>query len=95
MPGHTIHIAIAYEYMRKHNDEIKNEKEFIDGCIAPDLVKNKYESHYGNYAEKHEDLKKFVNKTEIDLKSDFGKGYFLHLIADELFYNNVFLIETL
>ena len=37
MPGFTIHIAITKEYVEKHKNEIKNENEFIEGTIAPDL----------------------------------------------------------
>lgn len=35
-----------------------------------------------------------MKQTEIDIDSDYGKGYFLHLLADELFYHNVFEEET-
>lgn len=94
MPGFTIHIAIANEYTRKHSKEILDEKAFIKGTIDPDLSDNKYESHYGNYAENHVGLSNFIEQTQIDINSDYGKGYFLHLLADELFYHNVFEKET-
>lgn len=94
MPGYTIHIAIANEYMRKHKKEIKDKEVFIKGTIAPDLSHNKQESHYENYAENHVGLSNFMKQTEIDINSDYGKGYFLHLLADELFYHNVFEEET-
>lgn len=86
MPGFTIHVAIANEYMRKYSKEIKDKEAFIKGTIAPDLNDNKYESHYGNRAENHVGLSNFIKQTEIDMNSDYGKGYFLHLLADELFY---------
>lgn len=38
MPGFTIHIAVAKEYIKKHKDEIKNEEEFIKGIIDPDYI---------------------------------------------------------
>lgn len=94
MPGFIIHIAIANEYMRKHKKEIKDKEAFIKGTIAPDLSNDKYKSHYGNYAEKHAGLCNFMKQTEININSDYGKGYFLHLLADELFYHNVFEKET-
>lgn len=95
MPGYVIHIVIANEYIRKHQGEIKDKKTFIKGTIAPDLSNDKYKSHYGNYAEKHIGLSNFMKQTEIDINSDYGKGYFLHLIADELFYHTTFKNEAL
>lgn len=38
MPGFTIHIAIAKEYAKKHEKEIKSMDEFIEGTIAPDYI---------------------------------------------------------
>lgn len=95
MPSFNIHIAIANEYMKYHPNEIKKKEDFIKGSIAPDLGSNKYESHYDNYAERHNGLSKFVEQTKIDIGSDYGKGYFLHLIADELFYHKIFREECM
>ena len=49
MPGFTIHIIIAKEYIKKHPNEIKNEKDFIRGSISPDLTTNKNKTHYGTW----------------------------------------------
>ena len=38
MPGFVIHIAVAKEYINKHKNEIKDEKEFLNGVVAPDLI---------------------------------------------------------
>lgn len=92
MPGFAIHLAIAYEYLRKNSNDIINKKEFIDGAIAPDLVKDKYESHYGNYGISHIGLKRTLHSMNIN--TDFNKGYLLHLICDEAFYNYYFINET-
>ena len=46
MPGYVIHIAIATQYIKKHNN-IKNEEEFIKGTIYPDSVSEKKLTHYG------------------------------------------------
>lgn len=94
MPGFIIHIAIANEYMRKHKKEIKDKETFIKGTIAPDLSYNKQKSHYKNHTGNHVELSNFMKQTEININSDYGKGYFLHLLADELFYHNVFEKET-
>ena len=102
MPGFTIHIAIAKEYIRKHENEIKNEEDFIKGSIAPDMNKNldgpaedKSKNHYGKWGkyqvETHID--KFLGNSGIDIKQDFWKGYFLHLLTDHYFYNKYFKKE--
>ena len=44
MPGYTIHLAIANEYM-KHN-KVEDEADFIRGVISPDLFKTS-DSHFG------------------------------------------------
>ena len=92
MPGFAIHLAIAYEYLRKNSNDIINKRKFIDGVIAPDLVKDKYKSHYGNYDKIHIGLRKTIEDMNITI--DHDKGYLLHLISDEAFYNYYFLNET-
>lgn len=95
MPGFVIHLAVAYEYLEKHKNEIVNKENFFEGVLAPDFYSNKMESHYGNYSTTHIGLIKFFDIGDIDINTDFGKGYLLHLITDEAFYNNYFLEETI
>lgn len=82
MPGYVIHIAIAQEYLRKNKKEYS--EDFIKGTIAPDMIKPKSESHYGK-SPAYTELNKFLLNNKLD--SDYIKGYFLHLVADYLFYN--------
>ena len=46
MAGYVIHLAVAKEYLR--NFRIKDEKEFLRGIIAPDLLSHgdKTTTHY-------------------------------------------------
>jgi len=102
MPGYTIHIAIAKEYMKKHKNEINNEYEFIKGAIAPDMnekldgpAEDKSKTHYGKWG-KYEVttyINEFLNDLNVDMTNDFWKGYFLHLLADHYFYNQSFKKE--
>lgn len=102
MPGFTIHIAIAKEYIKKHKLEIKDEQEFINGAIAPDMNENlegpaedKSKTHYGKWG-KYEVttyIDKFLKDLKVNLEDDFWKGYFLHLLTDHYFYNKVFKEE--
>ena len=102
MPGFVIHIAVAKEYINKHENEIRDEKEFLNGIIAPDLIpklnKNitKSESHYGKKGfsdiEAHLDL--FLADPKVDITKDYYKGYFIHLVTDNEFYLNYFKDET-
>lgn len=102
MPGFVIHIAVAKEYINKHKNEIKDEKEFLNGVVAPDLIpklnKNitKSESHYGKKGfgdiEAHLDL--FLADPKVDITKDYYKGYLIHLVTDNEFYLNYFKNET-
>lgn len=102
MPGYTIHIAIAKQYIAKNKLEIENEDEFIKGVIAPDMNENldgpaedKSKNHYGKWG-KYEVttyIQDFLQDTKVDMKKDFWKGYFLHLITDHYFYNKYFKKE--
>jgi hypothetical protein len=88
MPGYVIHLAVAKEYM-KHN-EIQNEKEFLKGAIAPDMLNTK-DIHYGMKINNF-DINEF--KKDIGFDSSYGKGYYLHLISDYIFYYKYFLNLT-
>lgn len=84
MPGYVIHVAIAQEYLRKHTNN-EDMQKFIEGTIEPDLVKPKSLSHYGK-SPAYTNLKNYLNNNKIE--TSFEKGFFLHLIADYLFYNH-------
>ncbi len=102
MPGFTIHMAVAKEYIKKHENEIKNEDEFIKGVIAPDMNENldgsaedKSKNHYGKWG-KYEVttyIDEFLKDFTIDMRQDFWRGYFLHLLTDHYFYNKHFKKE--
>lgn len=103
MPGFVIHVAIGKEYVRKHKNEIRNEKEFLKGILAPDLISlrnkeiSKELTHYGkwNFKDIKINLDKFLEDKKVDLNNDYWKGYFIHLLTDEDFYLNSFKMETL
>ncbi len=82
MPGYVIHLAIAKEYLRKNKKE--PNKNFLEGTIAPDLTTDKSKTHYGK-SPAYTNLGKYLEKNNIE--NDYDKGFFLHLIADYLFYN--------
>ncbi|MBQ3321195.1 zinc dependent phospholipase C family protein [Candidatus Saccharibacteria bacterium] len=95
MPGITIHLASANQYLKKHLEE--NREEFIRGTIAPDIAKDYNASHYSkpcNRDSLEEYLKAKVDIYEafldLDLSKAFNRGQILHLIMDFEFYNNYF-----
>ena len=103
MAGFTIHLAVGVQYIEKHKNEIENEQEFIKGVIAPDLnekmtdiEKDKSKSHYGKWGNYNYfiDFNKFLDTKTIDIKKDYFKGYFLHLLTDYYFYNIDFHNES-
>lgn len=82
MPGYVIHLAVAKKHIELNN--IQNKEEFIRGIIAPDLLKQAgIDSHYG--ISSNPNLRKFLENHK--MKSDYNKGYFLHLVTDYMFYN--------
>lgn len=82
MPGYVIHLAIAQEYLKKHKKEYS--KDFIKGNIFPDFTDDKSKTHYGK-SPAYTSLEKYLSQN--NLETDFDKGYFMHLVADYLFYN--------
>lgn len=83
MPGYVVHIAIAQEYLKKHN--MSFSQDFILGSIAPDFTNEKSKTHYGK-SPAYTDLGNYLKK--ITPNTDFEQGYFLHLVTDYLFYNH-------
>src|SRR5574344_384942 len=89
MPGYVIHLAVANEYLKKHkNDVIQNKESFLLGSINPHFTtkEKKGETHYGQSSSIIY-LRKYLNSNL--LNSDFNKGYFLHLVTDYVFYNKI------
>lgn len=92
MPGIHIHLAIAKEYI-KHHPEIKSQEAFFEGSIAPDFNEDKKKSHYTKDTS-NKDLINYLNNKvhvypflqETNIKTDYNKGVFLHLITDKLFF---------
>lgn len=84
MPGYLIHLSIAQNYISQK--QIKSQNEFIRGTILPDLLKKQgIDSHFGS--SKSPNFDNFF--LQYPHFGDFEKGYFLHLVTDYLFYNNV------
>lgn len=83
MAGYVIHLAVAEEYLRKHDNNEKYD-EFIQGVIFPDGVEDKSRTHYGKNSS-HVNLVDFLSENNLD--TSFKRGYFLHLFTDYLFYN--------
>lgn len=86
MAGYVIHLAVAEEYLK--NTKVKeNYNEFIEGVIAPDDVKDKSKTHYGEKSSETK-LNEFLKDKK--LNTSFNRGYFLHLVTDYIFYNKIF-----
>lgn len=100
MPSITIHIAIGKEYIRKHRGEIKNENDFLKGTIMPDLnesmteiIPQKNITHFSKEHKNEINIDLFLKDKEVNLDNDYWKGYLLHLLTDDYFYNVYFKKE--
>ena len=82
MPGYIIHLAIGKVYSQ--NYKIENLDGFEKGIVAPDIIKDKQQSHYGPNSS-NPGLSKFIQINGI--WDSYNEGYFLHLVTDYLFYN--------
>ena len=97
MASLAMHMAIAQEYCKKHNNV--NFTEFLRGSLQPDLEQDKNKSHYTQHA-KIKTIKDFVEYkvglaeyvNDHKLTNDYEMGEFLHMLTDYLFYN--FLCNT-
>ena len=88
MPSFAIHLAISERYIEKHPGEIINKEEFLLGSVAPDLypdfkkvLPTKVITHYQNLGTNKINFKDFYLENKVDITTDFGKGYLLHLWA--------------
>lgn len=98
MPSFSVHLACANEYLKKH--DISDRDSFLKGVISVDLAQDKYKSHYSNTSDTS-DLKTYLsNKVNVErylsenlVRSDFDKGYLLHLLTDYYFYTKFFSEE--
>ena len=96
MPSIHIHLAIAERYVEKH--KINDKNEFIDGSIAPDFINPNSLSHYATIRKEKVSIMQELNDRaslknylkENNIKSDFDRGYALHLLADEFFFKEFF-----
>ena len=101
MPSLAVHMAIAIEYMKKH--KIKDEKAFMDGIKEPDYIalagqEAKEKAHYSDPRTNDMTTKQkmsgkvnlfnYFSKSEI--KTDFQKGYCLHLLSDYFYFAHFF-----
>jgi len=94
----AMHLACAYEYLKNNN--IEENADFIKGTLAPDLDKNKIDSHFGCNQPATTLRQKLENKMDIlkaakaiNLDSYYNRAYFLHLICDDIFYRFVYSEE--
>lgn len=105
MPSLLVHLAISNQYLKhgkKRDAKIKDYNAFRKGSVAPDFSKDflqilnvpqKERSHYSFKGTVKTDFQKFLKKHATDLNDDYWKGYLLHLITDDLFYNKSFTHE--
>ena len=100
MPSFQIHLAVAKRYMEKH--EIKDKDLFVEGSLAPDFVRPKEKSHYTIDTTSEELIEKMESKVSLDhylaeneVKTDYDKGIFLHLLTDKIFFTEFFDHEML
>jgi hypothetical protein len=94
MPGITIHLAAANEYLKQHPEE--DAKDFLLGSIAPDCAPSHAVTHRSTpHFNEGDALTFFAGKinlseclSDFDINTAYGRGYFFHLLTDDVFYRN-------
>lgn len=90
MASAIIHLAVA-KVLKPYLD-IKNQKDYYLGAIAPDIAKQigqtKQKSHF-LYNEKEDvpNIKMFTDKYPTFYTNDFDLGYYIHLFTDKLWFD--------
>lgn len=91
MPGISIHLAVAAKYMELHR--VKDRDAFSVGSIAPDFAVDTDLSHHSSPNIRDSAFSFLIGKvnlkeclSDFDINTDYGKGYFLHLITDYEYY---------
>lgn len=95
MANATIHLAVAKKYLEK-NQSI-NYPDFIAGTLYPDAVEDSNKSHYTSPNRGTDNLSRLRGRVNLpafleehENLTDFELGWFLHLVADYLFFNDYF-----
>lgn len=96
MANATIHLAIAKQYLEKNPATI-NYQDFIAGSLYPDAAEDNIKTHYTNQNRGEDLLSRLSGRVNLlafleehKNLSDFELGWFLHLTADYLFFNDFF-----
>ena len=93
MASSAMHLAVAKKYLEKNKDKNFNYKKVMAGTLYPDAAKDKDKTHYtmscrGNnlvtYLASKVSLYDFL--VEYEVVESFELGWFIHLIADYLFF---------
>ncbi len=88
-----MHLVIANRILE--NVDVFDRTAFLLGGIAPDAVSPKEKSHF--YSGEHHnytriiDYEAFYNKYNLLFDEDYIKGYYTHLIADDLWLQGFYL----
>lgn len=101
MANATIHLAIAKQYLERNPATI-NYQQFIAGSLYPDATDNNIKTHYTNPNRAEDLLSRLRGRVNLSAfleehqnLTDFELGWFLHLTADYLFFNDFFKKEYL
>ena len=91
----TIHLAVAKQYLEKHQQF--NYEKVIAGTLSPDASSNNDLSHYtalnrgsDNVSHVRGKVNLYAFLKEHKTLNDFELGWFLHLVTDYLFFEECF-----
>lgn len=84
MPSIAAHFVCAYLVYNQLQNEIENKKDFLKGCILPDII-SLNNSHYKIKGTYYQIPDVAYYRDNFNIQKDVNKGYLCHLLLDKYF----------
>ena len=102
MASSAMHLAIAKKYLEKNKDKKFDYKKVMAGTLYPDATNDKDKTHYTMVNRGDNNVTHLASKVDLyaflkeyEVLDSFELGWFIHLIADYLFFSECFTEEYL
>ncbi len=102
MASSAMHLAIVKKYLEKNKDKNFDYKKVMAGTLYPDATNDKDKTHYTMVNRGDNNVTHLASKVDLyaflkehEVLDSFELGWFIHLIADYLFFSECFTEEYL
>ena len=102
MASSAMHLAVTKKCLEKNKDKNFDYKKIIAGTLYPDVTNDKDKTHYTMANRGDNNVTHLASKVDLyaflkehEVLDSFELGWFIHLIADYLFFSECFTEEYL